>query len=259
MKKLIGLVIILGIFVTTCSYADNGVYSTSNTTEVKQKMDTQVNSFIEQMVIAKLINITSDMVERFARQNSLEILPQILLNNIQQIAVQVFQQEKLSHYPKDAYKMAKEKVTELRDRGGVSNATMQSETQRVIDTEIYPLGDDRMYHELIKMGLKNGIQQTRQYMMMAAAQRQAQIAVVQAQHSAMQQMMQRQYQSAVGQMMRQQQQAVAQQNMEQAQQVQRQYDQSQYEYNQQQQRMQQQYQQELQKRAYLEQQQLRGR
>ncbi len=256
MKRII-LLLFVSVFLSAPASANEGIYASGNTRYTQQKVDSQAQKLIEQMVIATIIEKTGKIVTDFMKSQNINVFPQITYNAVQMIAMQVFKQEALKSFPQDAYKDAVDKFRELRDKGA-SPQQMQNQIRNVINGILDPLRDEYVYQEVIKLGVKEAMVQNRKIIVMAVAQQQAQLAAIQAQHIYMQQMMQRYYQEAIQQAMAQRMQAIQRERIEQVQQVERQYRQIQQDYYKQQQILKNQYEQEMRRRALHEQQRLRN-
>lgn len=250
------IVFMIVMLLAAASFANDGVYVSGNTPQAQKRVDNQIEELINQMVIQKILADTGELVSNFMQSQNINVFPQVAYNAVQMIAVQVFKQDALKSYPQDAYNDALDKVNELRD-AGASGEQMQQEVKAILEEVLNPLKEEYVYQEIIKIGIKEAMLQNRKIIVMASAQKQAQLMAMRQQQAYMMQVMQQAYQQAIQQAVQQQMQAYQKQRMAVVQQAEAQYQQLQKDYYQQQQVLQNQYEQEMRRRALMEQQMLR--
>lgn len=250
------VIVMVVLFLALPATANNGVYVSGNTPQAQKKVDHQIEQLVNQMVVQKIVADTGELFSNFIKSQNINVFPQVAYNAVQLVAVQVFKQDSLKAYPQEAYQEALDKVNELRNNGA-SGEQMQSALKSILSRVLDPLKEEYVYQELVKIGVKEAMIQNRKIIVMATAQKQAQLAAMRQQQAYMMQVMQQAYQQVIQQGIRQQMQNYQNQRAAAVQQANVQYQELQKDYYRQQQALQKQYEQELRQRAMREQQMLR--
>jgi len=165
-------------------YANDGVYVSSST--VKPDVDQLMSEYVRIAVINSVLESTGKLVERVVRGQNIQLYPQMAGLAVQQISQQVFKQDELMEISRDAYNDSLE-LLKVQRIEGLGQNELQSNAKQNIKEILEPMYALPLYQKVVEEVLKLTMQEQQRFIVLQAAQRQAQMMMIQQRINQMQQ------------------------------------------------------------------------
>jgi len=171
---------------------------------ISKDVKSMIQEYVQQTIIAAVLNKIGDVMKRLIENNNLQIMPQVVYLAIQQAGVEIFDQKTMKDMIQAAYDDSVSMAIEKQEKGIAQNI-IQNQVSTIVNAKMQEMEDHTVFRQIIEHYLEQALIQNKKIIIQTVAQKQAMLAAIAQQQKAIQMALQQKYLETVQQSMMQQQ------------------------------------------------------